>query len=183
MTTRPSPTTLLALALLGSALIVAAPSAIARPSPPPPTGPEAGPPPGPDARPGRGPRGPRGGGESMSVEAAMKLMDRSLERLDTLVGDPAKQGEALVAIGEVERGCLAAKNQPAPRDVLERATDADDRTAFAAEYRRDLLQAMRGLLDAEEALLAGNTTHAREALARVSDIQKKGHERFGVKED
>lgn len=184
MIRRPSNASLLSLALLGSALLVAVPSAVARQSAPPPAGPDAGPPPAnSDTRPARGQRGPRGGGgETMGVEAAMKLMERSLERLDTLVADPAKRSEALAALGEVERGCLAAKNQAAPRDVLDRASDEAGRTALATEYRRDLVRTMRGLLDAEEAILAGNANGARESLLRVSEIQKKSHERFGVKE-
>lgn len=171
------------LAVLTATLVISALPASARQAPPAPGGPEAGPPPAsPDGRTGRGPRGARGGGESLGVEAAMKLMDRSLDRLETLVDDPSKSGEALTALGEVQRGCLASKNQPAPREILERAGDDAARTALSAEYRRDLLDIMRALLDTEDAILAGDPKRAKDSLTKVSELRKKGHERFGVRE-
>lgn len=183
MLTRRSIPSLAGLAMLAAALVIPVLPASARQTPPSPGGPDAGPPPtSPEGRPGRGQRGPRGGGETMGVEAAMKTMDRGLDRLETLVGDPAKGGEALAALGDVQRGCLAAKNQPAPREILERAGDDAARAAVAAEYRKDLLDIMRALLDAEDAIMAKDATRAKESLTKVSDLRKKGHERFGVKE-
>lgn len=118
----------------------------------------------------------------MSVGAAMKTMDRSLDRLKALAGDPSSSDEALAALGEIERGCLAAKNQPAPREVLERATDDAGRAALAAEYRRDLIEIMRTLLEAEEAILARDARRVGASLTRVSELQETSHDRFGVKE-
>ena len=178
----PNRRSIASLAFVTVTLALAALPAAARQAAPPPTGPAAGPPPqAPEARPGRGQRNARGG-ESMSIGAAMKTMDRSLDRLRTLVGDPSKTDEALALLGEIERGCLAAKNQPAPREVLERATDDAARAALAAEYRKDLIETMRILLEAEEALLARDVKKAGDSLTRVSELQNASHERFGVKE-
>jgi len=171
------------IALVTTTIALAALPATARQAAPPPAGPEAGPPPqSPEGRAVRGQRNPRGGGDSMSVGAAMKTMDRSLDRLKTLAGDPARTDEALAALGEIERGCLAAKNQPAPREVLERTTDDAGRAALAAEYRRDLIEIMRVLLEAEEAILARDARRVDALLTRVSELQETSHDRFGVKE-
>lgn len=133
----------------------------------------------PDERP---PSGPRGGGVA-SVELSMKEMGRALRKLRGSVEDASKKDENLTAIGEMQRGCVNAKNMGAPKGVLKEAADDAAREKMTADYRMHLITVMRTLLDLEESVAAGKLDIAKSQVDEIFKLQKAGHDAMGLKEE
>jgi len=130
----------------------------------------------PDERP---PSGPRGSGMG-SVEVSMKEMGRALRKLRGSVEDASKKDENLAAIGEMQRGCVNAKNLGAPKGVLKEAADDASREKMTADYRTHLISLMRKLLDLEESVVAGKLDVAKTQVDEIFKMQKEGHEAMGM---
>lgn len=126
---------------------------------------------------------PRRGGEGMSVEGAMKTMNRSLRQLRAVIGDASKKDDALRLVGDMQRGCLAAKSQPVPHDVLEGAKDEAAKSKLAGEFRHELIDLMRHLLDLEMLIDAGKTEEAGAKLTEIVKLRDHAHEEMGVREE
>lgn len=137
----------------------------------------------PPAREGRA-RGERGPGrpEGGSVEGAMKGMNRALKQLQAIVDDSSKRDDALKAIGEMERACIAAKNLGAPADALKKATDDAAKAKLADTFRSDLIAVMRKLLDVEQSIMDGKGDVAKTQLAEVAKLRDEAHKALGVKD-
>lgn len=130
---------------------------------------------------GPGGRGPGQRGEAISIEGAMKQMNGAYKRLKSVVADPAKAEESLRFIGDMERGCVLAKNQ-SPKKQLE-AVEGDAAKAKKAEdFRRRLIALNQHLLQIELALLDKKFDEAKKLLDGVEGMEEKGHEAFAVKE-
>lgn len=150
----------------------------AQPAPPPPGERAPG---GPGVPGGPGGRGPGLRGEPISIEGAMKQMNGAYKRLMATVADPAKAEESLRFIGDMERGCVLAKNQ-SPKKQLE-AVEGDAAKAKKAEdFRRRLIALNQHLLQIELALLDKKFDEAKRLLGAVEGMEDKGHEAFDVKE-
>lgn len=135
----------------------------------------------PDERPpARGPGGPGGVG---NVEVSMKEMGRALRKLRGSIEDASKKAENLQLIGEMERGCINAKNLGVPKDVLSHAADAAAKDKLAVEYRTHLMGLMRQLLDLEQSVMDGKSDEAKSQLAEVFKMQKAGHDAMGLSEE
>jgi soluble cytochrome b562 len=130
----------------------------------------------PDTRPGA----PGGG---VSVESAMKTMNRSLRQLRGMVGDAGKKDDALRVIGEMQRACLTAKSQSVPADVLKNARDDAARAHMPEEFRHELITLMRALLDLEEDIAAGRTDAAKSRIADIVKIRDHAHGEMGIQEE
>lgn len=128
-------------------------------------------------RPGEG----RGGrGERASVEAGMKLMNRSLDLLKRQVDDKAKTAENLQLIADAQRGCLAAKAGKLDGRALRGAKTEDEKAALGKKYRVSLLALTRTLLDVEASLLDGKLDEAKAGMDKAFAQEKSGHEEFHV---
>lgn len=135
----------------------------------------------PDERPPmRGPGGPGAGG---SVEVSMKEMGRALRKLRGSIEDSAAKEDNLRLLGEMERGCINAKNLPVPGDVLRHAADDAAKEKLAVEFRSHLLGLMRKLLDVEQSVMDGKNDVAKTQLEEVFKLQKAGHDAMGLKEE
>jgi hypothetical protein len=145
-----------------------------QPSPPPQPGQ-----PGERGRPG----GPGAEGRPISIEGAMKTMNGSLRRLRGQIADPAKKVENLRLINDMQRGCVMAKGQPLPPDRVEDAKDDAAKAKLNETFRRDLMAAMRTLLDIEQDLMDGKADSAKARLEEVIKARDAAHKEFGVKED
>ncbi len=132
-----------------------------------------------EGRPGEGRQGERGGGAS--VEGGMKMMNRALKALKTQITDAAKTEENLQLLGEMQRGCVNAKGGKLDKALKE--FPEDQRAAKAVEFRREMIELAKVLLDAEEKILDGKLDAAKAALEKVDQMQKKEHEEFKVEED
>lgn len=150
----------------------------AQPAPPPPG--ERGPG-GPGVPGGPGGRGPGQRGEAISIEGAMKQMNGAYKRLKTTVADPAKAEESLRFIGDMERGCVLAKNQ-SPKKQLEGVEGDAAKAKKAEDFRRRLIALNQHLLQIELALLDKKFDEAKKLVDAVEAMEEKGHEAFDVKE-
>lgn len=135
-----------------------------------------------------GERGPRRaewgpGGPEMSVEQAMKSMNRPLRQLRQQAGDASKKEENLRLINDMQRGCVLAKGQPVPQELMETATDDAARGTMAARYRRQLMESLRLMLDVEQDILDGNGDAAKEKLERIAALRDESHREMGLKDD
>lgn len=138
--------------------------------------------PGPGKRaPGEGRGGPRG--EGVSLENAMKGMNRAVRTLKSQIADAGKKEENLRLLGEVQRFAVLSKGQPLPAKVLEHAKDDAAKADMAKWFRSDLIATVRMALDIEEALLAGKTDVAAAKLDELVKRRDAAHDRLGVKED
>lgn len=130
-----------------------------------------------DGPPGRRPDGPP------SVERAMKGMNRALKTLHSQIKDESKLQENLQLISDAQRACVGAKGQPAPDDILEKAKDEAAKKELSKTYRRDLIRALKKLVEIEEGLLDGKSDAAAAALEEVIKLRDEAHKAMGVKDD
>lgn len=132
--------------------------------------------------PGQPERGPgRGQFQAPSVEGSMRAMNRAARTLREQVGDPSKRDENLTLITEMQRGCVNAKGA-SMAEFLKDLPD-DDRTAKADEFRGEMIELARLMLDMEEATLKGDAGEASAIFARIVELRDHEHEEFGVDED
>lgn len=138
-----------------------------------------------DAAPGQPerPRPDRAGGEGrvLSVEAAMKIMNRSARSLKDQIADPAKAEENLRLINDMQRGCVLAKGGTLEH-VVENKTDAQKKD-ITRKFRAQMIELNRTLLDVEQNLLEGKFDAAKAAFAKAGEMQEKYHKEFGVKDE
>lgn len=131
----------------------------------------------------RGPRGPGGPGGVISVEQAMRSMNRPVRQLRGQIGDATKRDENLRMINEMQRGCVAAKGLPAPEGVLANLADDAAKAETNEHYRRDLIKALRILVDMEVAVMDGKGDEASKKLDELIAARDKAHEEMGIKDD
>ena len=112
----------------------------------------------------------------------MKSMDRALEALHASIADASKKEENLRLLGDAERGAVNAKNAR-PTEALNDAKDEAAKTAIMNQYRRDLLDVLKALIEAETATMDGKTAEAKAALDKVAALREKGHRELKVGEE
>lgn len=132
----------------------------------------------PDERPPSSARGGIG-----NVEVSMKEMGRAMRKLRGSIEDAAKKDENLALIGEIQRGCVACKNLPVPKDVLSKAADDAAREQLGVAFRTRLIAVMRKLLEMEESVMAGKSDAAKQQLDELFKMQKEGHDAMGLGDD
>lgn len=141
---------------------------------------------------GRGPGGPREGGpreggpgaeRGASVGSSMKSIGRTLRTLRGQVEDASKKEDNLRLIGELQRACIASKNQPLPEKILNNSKTDADKAKAQLLYRTDLIKLARKLLDLEEAVLADKGAEAKKLAEEVAKMRETSHDALGVKED
>ena len=118
----------------------------------------------------------------MTVEAAMKSMNRALKVLGEAVTDEGRKDEALRLVSDAQRGCATAKMLPLPLEFMKGAADEAAKAKVQAEYAADLRKTMRMLLDVEDAIAAGKGDEAKAILAKVEEMRQHAHKELGVDE-
>lgn len=142
---------------------------------PPARGPGGGGQPG---QPGGGRQGGgRGGQGAPGLDASMKGMDRSLEALKGSISDATKKDENLRLLGDAQRFCASAKNAR-PTEAINAAKDDAAKAKVASDYRKQLIDVLKALIDAEVATMDGKTAEAKAALDKVNALQDAGHKQF-----
>ncbi len=136
----------------------------------------------PQGQPERG-GGPGGRGQQVSVEGAMKGMNRALRQLNQQIGDATKREENLRLINDMQRGCVNAKGAALPEDVLKKANDDAGKKKMREEFRRELIKTMRLLLDIEADIADGKNDAAKTKLGELTKLRDHGHEEMGVKDE
>lgn len=122
--------------------------------------------------------GQRGG----NVEGAMKQMNRALKQLQEQIADTTKADENLRLLNDIQRGVAMAKGLGIPEEVAAKFKDAAEKATKTTEYRKDLIAAMRTLLDAEELLAAGKTQEANAKIEVFAEMREKSHKAMGVED-
>lgn len=113
----------------------------------------------------------------------MKEMGRAMRKLRASVEDAAKRADNLALIGEMQRGCIGAKNLPVPKEVLAAAADEAAKEKLAVEYRTRLIGVMRQLLDLEVSVMEDKNDVAKTQLDELFKMQKAGHDAMGLSDD
>lgn len=125
-----------------------------------------------------------GDDESHDVDSAlhegMNQLNRSLRTLRKSLRDESRDAESLLVVAEAERGASRCKTETPP---LTAQQPEAERAAYVAEFRRALIEVQRGLLDVEEALLAGDREGAQARLKAVKKLEGPGHDRFAPEEE
>ncbi|MSR42168.1 MAG: hypothetical protein EXS10_09765 [Phycisphaerales bacterium] len=133
---------------------------------------------------GQGAGGARGGrGENPSMGSSMKSMNRAMKSLKDSIGDASKTAENLQFIGEMERGCILAKNAPLPPGLLVGATDDAAKAKLGSAFRKDMIKLAQALLELELAVMNGKLDDAKSMLEKIEEAREHGHKEFGVEED
>lgn len=130
---------------------------------------------------GPGQRGP--GGQPASVGGSMKALNRAARQLKSQIADASKKDENLKLIDEMERAAATAKAAPLPADVLKDATTDADKARLAAAFRKDLMGALRTMLDMEQDLIDGKNDDAAKRLTELVKQRDAAHKEMGLKEE
>ncbi len=117
------------------------------------------------------------------VGQAMNIMNRSMRQLSAQVTDASKLDENMALVNAMQMGCVAAKGQPAPQDILDQAADDAARAKLAAEYRRELVKTMRLLVELEGLIMDGRGEDAKAKLDEIAATRDHAHEEMGMKEE
>jgi pyrimidine operon attenuation protein/uracil phosphoribosyltransferase len=112
----------------------------------------------------------------------MKLMNRSVQRLERQVADASKKDDNLRLINEAQRGCITAKGL-VPKGPWSEEPDAAKKAAALAPYRRDLIAVARKLLDLETAIMDDRAEDAASLIKEIKKLKEEGHKEMGVKDD
>lgn len=116
------------------------------------------------------------------VHRSMERMDRAAEALLKSLDDPAGKNESLRLLGEMQRHCVAAKNEAVPAEVLKKAPDEETKAKWSNLYRRQLLATLRLLTDAEIAVLDHEPRKARKIMDEVQALRVAAHKELGVED-
>jgi hypothetical protein len=127
-------------------------------------------------RPGRQP-GPGGPGQRvMTLDGAMRMINRGFRELSANVADPAKREENLSAVWMMQQGCAAAKR--GKPEHLE-----GDPVAALEEFRRGQIKLMGMLIELEAALMDNKNEEAVAILDEIHEHEEASHEKYEVDED
>lgn len=116
------------------------------------------------------------GRERSELAEAMQTVNRGLRQLRGVLKDDAKMMEKLPDVVALQSAVLASKEHlPAKVTAL---TDAKKKAEETAAYRKDMNTFLRGLLDVEEAFLAGDGDAAKKSLQALERLKRTSHDRF-----
>lgn len=125
---------------------------------------------------------PREGGPegAMNVEGAMKQMNRAYKALGNSAFDESSRATDLGMIQALQSAIVAAKGGAArlPMSEAAKAKFGDDRARFDAEFRGMMLDALIASIELEKAVLEGNGASAKAGVAKLHELEEKGHELF-----
>ncbi len=125
--------------------------------------------------------GGRGGPEgAMNIEGAMKQMNRAYKALGTSAFDASTRASDLGMISALQAAVVAAKGGATrlPMSEAAKAKFGDDRAKFDAEFRGMMLETLLVSIEIEKAVLEGNGATAKAGVAKLHELEEKGHELF-----
>lgn len=125
---------------------------------------------------------PREGGAAgpMDIEGAMKQMNRATKTLQGSNFDEASRASDLSSVQSLQNAVIASKGGVARLRMSDRAKAqfGDDRARFEAEFRTMMLDTLLVTVEIEKAVLAGDASAAKSAVARLEPLEEKGHDLF-----
>lgn len=121
------------------------------------------------------PQDPAGADETTVLEDRMLEMQAAVKLLRRSVRDAEKAAESLGHLDVIQAAVVAAKRE-APR--MAAGVPEEQRAAFVAEYRRQMILMLQKTCELELAVLDGDTGRARALHKEIADMEDPGHEQF-----
>ena len=115
-----------------------------------------------------------------SVKQSMSVMNRGLRTLKNQAADATKKDENLKLVGDMQRGCLAAKAL-LPERQLGRAADDAKKNEITTTYRKQLILMMDKLLKLESAILDGKGDAADKLIDEIGTLRDDSHQMLGTR--
>jgi soluble cytochrome b562 len=115
------------------------------------------------------------GGEESPLHQEMERIENGLKRIRRDAKDAAKNATTLETVLEMQDAAGKSKLMIPP--ITEKQPEAE-RAAFARDYRKQMIEVEKTLLDLELALLDGDQEKAQALIKKVSDAEDSGHEKF-----
>lgn len=129
---------------------------------------------------GRGPGGGGGaGGPQQSLENNMKAMNRAFKTIGRQIDDATKDESTLKLVSDLQAATAAAKGQ-LPDQLAK--LEGEAKAKAAADYRKQMMQALKEAIELEEALVGGNREGAKAAYAKIDQQMKEGHKAYRVQD-
>ncbi|USN99233.1 MAG: EF-hand domain-containing protein [Phycisphaeraceae bacterium] len=139
-------------------------------------------------------RGPAAGGPPEEDDAAgppqtfddsMHRAGRAFRTLRRSPLDESSRETDLKALQAVEVGLLSAKTQFGEVEWSEKAKAefGEDKDAYAKAFRMHLLRALSEALEAEKALVEGDSAAAKTHLTKLNELREQSHTLFQTEED
>ena len=113
--------------------------------------------------------------EPTALASQMEVVEQGLRKLRRSVRDPERNTESFELLAGMQRAALESKSE---RPVMTDRVPEAERDAFLADYRKDMIALLEGLLAIEKSLLDGDTRAAREHTKRVAAMEDSGHDKF-----
>ena len=113
--------------------------------------------------------------QASPLHEAMEDMDKPFRALRRQLRDASRNEESLEMLQGLQRLAATALRE-APRRIEH--VDEDDRPRFLLDYKRKMIEFYVAMLEAEEALLAGDNDKARAAYKKMGKLKREGHEAF-----
>ncbi|MEX1025288.1 MAG: cytochrome b562 [Planctomycetota bacterium] len=112
----------------------------------------------------------------LKLDESMGELNRGLRQLRSVLKDAAAMRAKVNDVAALERLVLEAK-EILPEKVAALEDEASKASEIAA-YRTEMNTALRGLLDVEDAFLAGDGEAAKAALQQLEKHKRSAHDRF-----
>jgi soluble cytochrome b562 len=109
------------------------------------------------------------------IHDSMEVIEDALGRLRRAIRSTDTFPDALVAVNEMERATLRAKDLVPPMTA---ELPEAQRPAFVVDYRKMLIEMLEAELALETALLDGDLDATKAAFKRLRAFEDEGHERF-----
>ena len=121
----------------------------------------------------------------MSVDAAMKALNRGVRKLTAQLSDSSggRRDENLRLIGELQRFALAAKAAGPTQGALINAKDDAAKARIHTAYRRHLIDLLRALLDIEQDIADGKLEAAKPKVQALMKARDTAHDELGIGEE
>lgn len=111
-----------------------------------------------------------------SLAEGMGKLNRGLRQLRGVLKDDAAMLGKVDAVAEMQALVLEGKSIVPPK--VAQMDDGDAKAEEIAAYRKEMNAFLRGLLDVEEAFLAGDGKAAKSHLQSLEKLKRSAHERF-----
>ena len=125
--------------------------------------------------------GGRGGAEGgMNLEGAMKQLNRAYKALGNSSFDASSRPADLGMIQAMQAALVASKGSGERLKMSDaaKAKFGDDRLKFDAAFRGMMIDTLMVSIELEKAVLEGDSSKAKGLVAKLHDMEEKGHELF-----
>ena len=111
---------------------------------------------------------------------AMEQAGGAWQQLRSTSFDESSRAEDLKSIATLQNALMQAKSGIESLEMAPRAQErfGEDRAAFEKAVRSQIIEAMTASLELEQAVNTGDSAAAKQALTRLTQAQRHGHQMF-----